>query len=116
VSAYLRMLRIIKNDWLSRLLEPRHGGRRSKLGDCLTCRGDLAMCLNDLGVGETAVVCALDGGARFRSRMASFGFTPGVSVKMMQNYGRGAIIVSLRGTRVALGQGEACKVGVTRPQ
>ena len=74
------------------------------------------MCLNDLGVGEMAVVCALDGSAHFRSRMASFGFTPGVSVRMMQNYGCGAIIVSLRGTRVALGQGEARKVGVTQPQ
>ncbi len=74
------------------------------------------MCLNDLGVGEMAVVCDLDGSAHFRSRMASFGFTPGVAVKMMQNYGCGAIIVGLRGTRVALGQGEASKVGVTRPQ
>jgi len=34
----------------------------------------------------------------------------------MQNYGHGAVIVSLRGTRVALGKGEARKVGVTRPQ
>ena len=74
------------------------------------------MCLNDLRVGETAVVCALDGGAHFRSRMVSFGFTPGVTVKMMQNYGCGAVIVGLRGTRVALGQGEARKVGVTRSQ
>ncbi len=74
------------------------------------------MCLNDLGVGETAVVSALDGSAHFRSRMASFGFTPGVPVKMVQNYGRGAVIVGLRGTRVALGQGEARQVGVTRPE
>jgi ferrous iron transport protein A len=72
------------------------------------------MCLSDLGVGEIAVVCALDGGAHFRSRMASFGFTPGVPVKMMQNYRHGAVIVSLRGTRVALGQGEARKVSVAR--
>lgn len=69
--------------------------------------------LNELRAGETAVVRELDGGAHFRSRMASLGFTPGALVKMMQNYGHGAVIVSLRGTRVALGRGEARKVGVS---
>jgi ferrous iron transport protein A len=70
--------------------------------------------LNDLRVGETGVVRDLDGGSHFRSRMASLGFTPGALVKMVQNYGHGAVIVSLRGARVALGRGEARKVGVAR--
>jgi ferrous iron transport protein A len=70
--------------------------------------------LNNLQAGETAVVRELDGGTHFRSRMASLGFTPGALVKMIQNYGHGAVIVSLRGTRVALGRGEARKVGVSR--
>jgi ferrous iron transport protein A len=70
--------------------------------------------LNDLRGGETAVVRELDGGTHFRSRMASLGFTPGALVKMVQNYGHGAVIVSLRGARVALGRGEARKVGVSR--
>jgi ferrous iron transport protein A len=70
--------------------------------------------LNDLGPGETATVREITGGTQFRSRMASLGFTPGALVKMIQNYGRGAVIVSLRGTRVALGRGEARKVGVSR--
>jgi ferrous iron transport protein A len=70
--------------------------------------------LNDLTAGETGVVRQLNGGPRFRSRMASLGFTLGVSVKMVQNYGHGAVIVRLRGTRVALGRGEAHKVGVAR--
>lgn len=70
--------------------------------------------LNDLRTGETGVVRELDGGAHFRSRMASLGFTPGALVKMVQNYGHGAVIVSLRGTRVALGRGEAHKVGISR--
>jgi len=70
--------------------------------------------LNDLTAGDVAVVRTLDGGAHFLSRMVSFGFTPGVLVKMVQNYGHGPVIVSLRGTRVALGRGEARKVGVTR--
>ena len=70
--------------------------------------------LDDLGVDEIGVVRGLDGGSHFLSRMASLGFTPGVQVKMVQNYGHGAVIVSLRGTRVALGRGEAFKVGVVR--
>jgi ferrous iron transport protein A len=70
--------------------------------------------LNELQAGETGVVRELDGGTHFRSRMASLGFTPGALVKMLQNYGHGAVIVSLRGTRVALGRGEARKVGVSR--
>jgi ferrous iron transport protein A len=70
--------------------------------------------LNDLAAGEMGLVCELDGGTHFRSRMASLGFTPGALVKMVQNYGHGAVIVSLRGARVALGRGEARKVGVTQ--
>jgi len=71
--------------------------------------------LADLMAGEAGVVCELTGGSHFRSRMASLGFTPGVRVKMVQNYGHGPLIVSVRGARVALGRGEAEKVGVTRP-
>jgi len=70
--------------------------------------------LNELAAGETGMVQELDGGTQFRSRMAALGFTPGAAVKMVQNYGHGAVIVSLRGTRVALGRGEARKVGVSR--
>jgi ferrous iron transport protein A len=69
--------------------------------------------LNNLRAGETAVVREVDGGIHFRSRMASLGFTPGALLKMLQNYGHGAVIISLRGTRVALGRGEARKVGVS---
>jgi ferrous iron transport protein A len=69
--------------------------------------------LNDLGPGETATVHEIYGGTQFRSRMASLGFTPGAAVKMIQNYGHGAVIVSLRGTRVALGRGEARKVAIS---
>jgi ferrous iron transport protein A len=70
--------------------------------------------LLDLAAGEIGMVRELDGGTHFRSRMASLGFTPGVRLKMVQNYGHGAVIVSLRGTRVALGRGEARKVVVAR--
>ena len=48
------------------------------------------------------------------ARLASLGFTPGVEVTMVQNYGRGPLIVEVRGTRVALGRREATRVLVSR--
>jgi len=40
------------------------------------------------------------------------GFTAGAEVAVVQNYGRGPIIVAVRDTRVALGRGEAAKIQV----
>jgi ferrous iron transport protein A len=55
------------------------------------------------------------GGQHFLSRLASLGFTPGARLKVLQNYGHGPIIVSVRDTRVALGRGEAEKILVGKP-
>ncbi len=52
----------------------------------------------------------MTGGHHFLSRLASLGFTPGANLHVVQNYGRGPIIVTLRDTRVALGRGEAQKI------
>lgn len=54
------------------------------------------------------------GGHQFLSRLASLGFTPGASLRVVQNFGHGPIIVNLRDTRVALGRGEASKILVER--
>ncbi len=52
----------------------------------------------------------MKGGHQFLSRLASLGFTPGARLTVVQNFGRGPIIVNLRDTRVALGRGEADKI------
>lgn len=44
--------------------------------------------------------------------MAALGFTTNVEVEIVRNLGHRAIIVAVRGTRVALGRGEATKVQV----
>jgi ferrous iron transport protein A len=44
--------------------------------------------------------------------MAALGFTPGALVTMMRNYGHGPLIVNIRGTRIALGRGEAKRVHI----
>ena len=62
--------------------------------------------------GESAQIIGMQGGHHFLSRLASLGFTPGARLRMVQNYGRGPLLVSLRDTRVALGRGEAEKIMV----
>jgi Fe2+ transport system protein FeoA len=83
--------------------------------------------LGSLGAGEIGVVHEVRGRHGFArgrhgfvrgrhglvSRLSSLGFTPGAKVTMVQNFGRGPIIVMVRGTRIALGRGEAQKVIVT---
>jgi ferrous iron transport protein A len=66
--------------------------------------------LSEMAVGHRSIVCQLCGGREFLSRIAAMGFTVGVEVKVIQNYGRGPLITLIRDTRVALGRGEALKV------
>jgi ferrous iron transport protein A len=68
------------------------------------------MAVSDLPAGGRGVVRLLRGGEEFTHRMVALGFTPGVEITVVQNYGRGPILVSVRGTHIALGQGEALKV------
>ena len=70
--------------------------------------------LSEVAAGEAATVLDFQGGRMVNNRLASLGFTPGVTVDMAQNYGRGPLIVKVRGTRVALGRGEAAKIIVER--
>ena len=56
------------------------------------------------------VIHSLLGERSFGSRVANLGFTVGAPVSVRQNYGRGPMIVALRGTLVALGRAEAAKV------
>jgi ferrous iron transport protein A len=73
---------------------------------------DTGASLSAVKAGEVARIQKMEGGRQFLSRLASLGFTPGVQLRVVQNYGRGPIIVSLRGTRVALGRGEASRIVV----
>ena len=68
--------------------------------------------LNNLSTGQQGIVRLLTGGHLFCSRAANLGFTSGAEVTVIQNYGRGPMMVALRGTRVALGRAEAASVMV----
>ncbi len=68
--------------------------------------------LSSLPAGKTGVVCQLEGGKEFTARVACLGFTLGAQVTVLQNYGRGPMIVSLLGAHIALGRGEARRIQV----
>ncbi len=70
--------------------------------------------MSSLTAGEHATILSFGSGRAVQNRLASLGFTPGVDVDMTQNYGFGPLIVTVRGTRVALGRGEAAKIMVRR--
>jgi ferrous iron transport protein A len=66
--------------------------------------------LNEVPAGASATVSEIRGGGNFLSRLATLGFTPGAQLAMIQNFGHGPLIVTIRDTRIALGRGEAAKV------
>ena len=68
------------------------------------------MKMSEIPAGQEAIILHLHGGRQVGTRLASLGFTPGVRVNMTQNFGRGPLIITVRGTRVALGRGEATRI------
>jgi Fe2+ transport system protein FeoA len=72
--------------------------------------GDTPRALSSLPAGTRGIIHSLLGGHSFGSRVANLGFTVGAAVSVKQNYGHGPMLVSLRGTLVALGRAEAAKV------
>ena len=74
------------------------------------------MPLIELQTGQQGVVRDLHGGRGFKSRLATLGFTPGAPVRMMRNNRHGPVIVSVRGTQIALGRGEAQRVLIMKAE
>ena len=64
--------------------------------------------------GESARIRRLAGGQAFFSRLAPLGFIPGARLRVIQNWGRGPLLVAVCDTRVALGRGEAENILVER--
>jgi ferrous iron transport protein A len=73
-----------------------------------------AISLTELSDDNHATILAFNIGTVEATRLVSLGFTPGAEVSMTQNYGRGPLIVTVRGTHVALGRVEAGKIFVER--
>ncbi len=73
-----------------------------------------AIGLDELPTGGEAEIETVSGAGSVMSRLAALGFVPGSRVSMVQNRGRGPIIVSVIHTRVALGRSEAGSIRARR--
>lgn len=80
------------------------------------CISLTTLALDEIKTGERAVLVDIQNGRGIVSRLTSLGFTPGVEIEMIQNYGRGPLVVTVRGTRVAMGRREAKKTLVQRSE
>jgi DtxR family transcriptional regulator, Mn-dependent transcriptional regulator len=72
-----------------------------------------ALSLADLPSSSAGAVRGIGKGSSLAARCLALGFTPGTRIDMVQNIGRGPVIVSVRDTRVALGRGEARAITVS---
>ncbi len=70
--------------------------------------------LAELVTGEQATILSFQNIRGIAGRLTSLGFTPGAEIVMAQNYQRGPLMVTVRGTHVALGRGEAQGILVER--
>ena len=62
-------------------------------------------------VGETVRLVHIDAGKKLKHRLTELGLTPGVEVTVVQHNG-GPLLVAVRDSRVAIGQGTAHKMRV----
>ncbi len=67
-----------------------------------------------LRTGEVGVLKSYTGGRGMLGRCLSMGFTPGSTVKMVENFGSGPVLAKVHDVEVALGRGMASKIMVTR--
>ena len=74
---------------------------------------DIERRLSTIAQGNLVRLCTLNVCRELAGRMTSLGLTPGATLRVIQNYGRGPIIINIRGTHVALGRGEAEQLMVT---
>jgi len=59
---------------------------------------------------QHGIVREIKGGADFIGRLAGMGLAMGTQIEVLQNLGRGPLLVRVHETRIALGRGEAAKI------
>ncbi|HEY4688084.1 MAG TPA: FeoA family protein [Anaerolineae bacterium] len=70
--------------------------------------------LNEVPNGGRAEILALKDTRTVNGRLAAFGFVPGATVYVIQNYSYAPLIVAVASARVAVGRGEAGKIRARR--
>ncbi|PIE75376.1 MAG: ferrous iron transport protein A [Deltaproteobacteria bacterium] len=69
--------------------------------------------LSMLTAGESGRIAAINADHHTISRLHSTGFSVQTQVQMIQNAGKGPLIVFVRGTEIALGRREADTIMIT---
>jgi len=64
--------------------------------------------------GEVVQVVAVRAGWGLQRRLAEMGLNPGVKVRVLNSQRPGPVVIDVRGSRLALGQGVAHKIMVTQ--
>ena len=73
------------------------------------------MPLSMVSSGELVQVAAVRAGWGLQRRLADMGLTPGVQVRVVNSQRPGPVVIEIRGSRLALGQGVAHKIMVKQP-
>ena len=73
------------------------------------------MPLSMVSPGELVQVAAVRAGWGLQRRLADMGLTPGVQVRVINSQRPGPVVIEIRGSRLALGQGVAHKIMVKQP-
>lgn len=69
-------------------------------------KGEALTKLHEIGAGQSARVCRLEGDARFLSRVTAIGLTQGSTVHVLQNARKRPVLVYLRDSSVAFDRGD----------
>ena len=72
----------------------------------------MSMPLSMVPEGSEVRVIGFRGGATFVQKLTAMGFVPGSRVKVIRAQYRGPMIVTVRGSQVAIGRGIASKIEV----
>lgn len=70
--------------------------------------------LSDMATGARVVFRCAQAGRELNSRLAALGLVAGSPLEVLQNSGRGPVLVRVHNTRVALGRNEARKILVEK--
>ena len=71
--------------------------------------------LTRVAAGETVRVVSLSAGWGMQRRLGDLGLTPETEIKMISSGRPGPVVLEVRGSRLALGQGVASKI-IVRPE
>jgi ferrous iron transport protein A len=71
--------------------------------------------LTRIAAGEKATIVAVRAGWGMQRRLADMGMTPGTEIRMVNSGRPGPVVLDVRGSKLALGQGVAAKI-IVRPE